>query len=251
MRLLAAALLLSSTVAVAEDAPQTEPWVSPTAVEANWIAGENAITPSDATKAELKRAGKDRVAGSFKLCLDSAGVPTMVATLTSTAFRAYDQELHDKIQGRRYKPFQIGGKPTAVCTEVTVVYVRKQPGPEPRKRISSADLEKLRPSGLTKTAVNQTRAWVEEALPDPRKITPAPWTLADMDKKRQTKATGEFLVCLDTAGTVTHVRALSGTGFADYDDKIELAMHTWTFRPWTHNGTPVAVCAPVTITFAK
>ena len=43
--------------------------VPPTMLEGSRIAGEKMISPDDVTKTEIQRSGKDRIIGSFKLCL--------------------------------------------------------------------------------------------------------------------------------------------------------------------------------------
>jgi protein TonB len=100
--------------------------VAPTALDANRIAGEKNIVPDDVTKTEISRSGKDKLVGSFKLCITAEGNINTVAQLKSTGFPAYDQKIQNTIRGEwRYRPFVVNGKPAAVCTAVTFIYSQK------------------------------------------------------------------------------------------------------------------------------
>ena len=97
--------------------------VAPTTVEANRISGEKNIVPDDVTKTEISRSGKDKLVGSYKLCLSSEGNIASVVQLKSTGFPAYDSKIQTTIRGEwRYRPFMMNGKPTPVCTAVTFIY---------------------------------------------------------------------------------------------------------------------------------
>ena len=100
--------------------------VAPTALDANRIAGEKNIVPDDVTKTEISRSGKDKLVGSFKLCITAEGNINTVAQLKSTGFAAYDQKIQNTIRSEwRYRPFVVNGKPAAVCTAVTFIYSQK------------------------------------------------------------------------------------------------------------------------------
>jgi len=100
--------------------------VPPTALEASRVSGEKNIVPDDVTKTEISRSGKDRLIGSFKLCLSTAGEIASVTQLKSTGFGAYDRKILNTIRGEwRYKPFEVNGKPVPVCTAVTFIYSQK------------------------------------------------------------------------------------------------------------------------------
>jgi hypothetical protein len=95
-------------------------------LEASRIAGEKQIIPDDVTKTEIMRSGKDKVIGSFKLCLNVAGAITSVTMLKSTGFPAYDSKILGKMRGEwKYKPFAVNGRAVPVCTAVTFIYSQK------------------------------------------------------------------------------------------------------------------------------
>ena len=95
-------------------------------LEGSRIAGEKNITPDDVTKTEIQRSGKDRLIGSFKLCITVGGEISNVNMLKSTGFPAYDQKIQGKIRGEwRYRPFMVNGKAAPVCTAVTFIYMQK------------------------------------------------------------------------------------------------------------------------------
>ena len=106
--------------------PQPPQNVPPTMLEGSRIAGDKMITPDDVTKTEIQRSGKDRVIGSFKLCLTVDGSISGVTMLKSTGFGAYDTKIQTKMRGEwRYRPYMVNGKAVPVCTAVTFIYSQK------------------------------------------------------------------------------------------------------------------------------
>jgi protein TonB len=104
-------------------APQNVP---PTLLEGSRIAGEKQIIPDDVTKTEIQRSGKDKIIGSFKLCINAVGEVTSVNMLKSTTFPAYDQKIQGKMRGEwKYRPYAVNGKAVPVCTAVTFIYSQK------------------------------------------------------------------------------------------------------------------------------
>jgi len=100
--------------------------VPPTLLEGSRIAGEKQISPDDVTKTEIQRSGKDKIIGSFKLCLTAEGAINNVTMLKSTGFPAYDSKITSKMRGEwRYKPYMVNGKAVPVCTAVTFIYSQK------------------------------------------------------------------------------------------------------------------------------
>jgi len=58
-----------------------------------------------------------------------------------------------------------------------------------------------------------------------------------------------FKVCLDKNGDVTSTSRMGTTGYDSYDDRLAAGIATWKYRPYSVNGTPIAVCGPVTFNF--
>jgi periplasmic protein TonB len=106
--------------------PAPPPNVAPTALDANRISGEKNIVPDDVTKTEIQRSGKEKLIGSYKLCITADGAVASVTQLKSTGFVAYDNKIQSTIRGEwRYRPFMVNGKATPVCTAVTFIYSQK------------------------------------------------------------------------------------------------------------------------------
>lgn len=100
--------------------------VPPTMLEGSRVAGDKNIAPDDVTKTEIQRSGKDKIVGSFKLCLSVSGDIQSVTMLKSTGFPAYDTKIQGKMRGEwRYKPYNVNGKPVPVCTAVTFIYSQR------------------------------------------------------------------------------------------------------------------------------
>jgi len=100
--------------------------VPPTLLEGSRVAGDKMIVPDDVTKTEIQRSGKDRIIGSFKLCLTVTGAISSITMLKSTGFPAYDNKIQRKMRSEwRYKPYMVNGKAVPVCTAVTFIYSQK------------------------------------------------------------------------------------------------------------------------------
>jgi hypothetical protein len=100
--------------------------VAPTALDAHRISGEKNIVPDDVTKTEIQRSGKEKLIGSYKLCITAEGQVSAVNQLKTTGFPSYDNKIVSTIRGEwRYRPFMVNGKATPVCTAVTFIYSQK------------------------------------------------------------------------------------------------------------------------------
>jgi cysteine-rich repeat protein len=91
------------------------------------ISGDTQIAPPDPVKTQIMREGKDRVTGSFKLCIDTAGRISSIAPLGSaTGYAAYDTKITTTMRSWQYRPYMLDNK-TAVpaCSVVTFVYTIK------------------------------------------------------------------------------------------------------------------------------
>jgi len=74
------------------------------------------------TKTEIQRSGKDKIIGSFKLCINAGGAVTSVKMLKSTGFPAYDSKIQSKMNGEwKYRPYAVNGRAVPVCTAVTFI----------------------------------------------------------------------------------------------------------------------------------
>ena len=96
--------------------------VPPTLLEGNRIAGNKAIVPDDTTKKAIAASQKDKIIGSFKMCVDPTGVVTTVSQLKSTGFPAYDAKIMREMKTWGYRPYMVNGKAVPVCTAVTFIY---------------------------------------------------------------------------------------------------------------------------------
>jgi len=100
--------------------------VPPTLLEGSRVAGDKMIVPDDVTKTEIQRSGKDKIIGSFKLCINAGGAVTSVKMLKSTGFPAYDGKIQSKMNGEwKYRPYAVNGRAVPVCTAVTFIYSQK------------------------------------------------------------------------------------------------------------------------------
>ena len=91
-------------------------------LEGQRVAGNKHIVPSDVTKTEIQRSGKDKVVGSFKICITLDGAVSSINMLKSTGFGAYDAKIQGEMRQWRYRPYMVNGKAVPVCTAVTFIY---------------------------------------------------------------------------------------------------------------------------------
>ncbi len=96
--------------------------VPPTLLEGQRIAGNKHIVPNEVTKTEIMRSGKNRIIGSFKLCITVGGAIKSITQLKSTGFVKYDNKIKLEMRQWRYRPYLVNGRAVPVCTAVTFVY---------------------------------------------------------------------------------------------------------------------------------
>jgi hypothetical protein len=115
--------------------PSVSVWqpVPPTLLEANRLRGDKDIEPDAPTKAQIAKSGKDRLIGSYKLCIDTQGAVATVTLLKSTGFSDYDAKLRREMQQWAYRPYVINGKATPVCSAATFIYSPPTPLAKPKK----------------------------------------------------------------------------------------------------------------------
>lgn len=108
--------------------------IPPTLLEVNRIAGDKNIVPNDVTKVAIMQSGKDKIVGSYKLCVAETGDVRSVTQLKSTGFADYDQKIQTEMRTNwRYRPYLINGNAVNVCTAVTFIYSQQAPTPPPPK----------------------------------------------------------------------------------------------------------------------
>jgi protein TonB len=108
--------------------------IPPTMLETQRIAGDKAIVPNDVTKVAIARSGKEKLVGSWKLCLDDTGAISQVTRLKSTGFNDYDTKIETEMRSNwKYKAYVINSRPVPVCTAITFIYSQPLPPPPPPK----------------------------------------------------------------------------------------------------------------------
>lgn len=94
-------------------------------LEGSRIAGNKNIVPDDVTKTEIQRSGKEKIVGSYKLCVTAAGAVSSINQLKSTSFPAYDQKIQREMRSWKYRPYMVNGRAVPVCTAVTFIYSQR------------------------------------------------------------------------------------------------------------------------------
>jgi hypothetical protein len=108
------------------------PRMSPIALEARRVAGDNRIGPDDDDKLAVQTSGVGQIAGSFEVCIEETGTVAHIATLRSTGVRGYDNKIRATIADTwRFRPLA-----SPICAVETFTYRQRDGGylvPTPRE----------------------------------------------------------------------------------------------------------------------
>lgn len=91
-------------------------------VESRRTAGIAAISPDDVTKVKIHEQGLAALRAEVLLCLDDAGAPSTIRVTAGSCVPAYDATITKAMADWRYRPFEIAGAPSPVCTTIVFVY---------------------------------------------------------------------------------------------------------------------------------
>lgn len=116
---------LEPEIKIMNSAPPPPQNLPPAMLETYRRGGNKQIDPDAATKRAIAGSGRDRVFGSFKLCLDDTGGVSLVSPLKSTGFPAYDTKITGEMKKWTYRPYLHGGLPVPACTAYTFIYSPK------------------------------------------------------------------------------------------------------------------------------
>jgi hypothetical protein len=86
------------------------------------IRGDPNVVPPDSVKQEMVRARQSLVTGAFKVCVDLDGNVAAVTAISPSGHPDYDRRVIERARTWQYRPGLLDGKPTRVCTGVTLVY---------------------------------------------------------------------------------------------------------------------------------
>jgi outer membrane biosynthesis protein TonB len=86
------------------------------------ISGNEQIAAPEVVKTQILRDGKNKVVGTFRVCIGEGGEMSSLTLLKSTGYPLYDKALQDGVRTWKYKPYMLGKKPVKVCSMVTFIY---------------------------------------------------------------------------------------------------------------------------------
>lgn len=201
--------------------------VPPTALEVQRIAGEKAIVPDDVTKTEIQRSGKEKLVGSFKLCVTAGGVVSTVSMLKSTGFPAYDTKITTEMRRWQYKPYLINGNAVPVCTAVTFIYSQ---GADELPTIAPAVLAKLRTSGKLEITLDR-------------------FTQAELRADGHAHFVGTRTVCFTEAGQFLVSAADHRSSYWRFEAALDALSKGWAFKPYLVGGKPTRACGALGVRY--
>jgi hypothetical protein len=97
-------------------------FVPPPLLKGLRISGNEQIGAPDVVKTEILRDGKNKVVGTFRVCIGKQGEMSALTMIKSTGYPLYDRVLLDGVRTWKYKPYMLGKKPVQVCSMVTFIY---------------------------------------------------------------------------------------------------------------------------------
>jgi hypothetical protein len=86
------------------------------------ISGNEQIGAPDVVKTQILRDGKNKVVGTFRVCIGKQGEMSSLTMIKSTGYPLYDRELQEGVRTWKYKPYMLGKRPVEVCSMVTFIY---------------------------------------------------------------------------------------------------------------------------------
>jgi hypothetical protein len=218
----------------------SEPGSKPLSIEPSTFASHVAhftreIVPSKDTQRTLDASGANAVQAELSLCVDADGATVPVAMVADPAWKPYEQDVADVAHGWKIEPFQFGGKPQLACATYIVGYpaaaldhpVQMTSGPV---GVQAKLLESLRIRGS------------KEILPDDATKV----KIGETDSRR---VIGSFKLCVDDKGVPKEIKVLKPTGYDAYDQKIQVEMARWAYRPYVVAGSAVPVCTAITFIY--
>lgn len=84
-----------------------------------------------------------------------------------------------------------------------------------------------------------------------RHIAPSALTQARLGRAGRSSTVGIFDVCVERDGSVSEVRVVRSTAFADYDAKIQREIRGWRYQPVLLDGQASAGCTTVTLVYVQ
>jgi len=96
--------------------------VAPQTLERDRLAGSKLVVPSNEDKIKIMDLRLEQLVGTFRVCVDEAGLVEDVGRLRSTGLPSYDAKIERALHGWRYKPYLDAGVPVPVCVAVTFIY---------------------------------------------------------------------------------------------------------------------------------
>lgn len=86
------------------------------------ISGDPNVVPPDPVKQEMASARQALLTGAYKVCVDVDGSVTAVTALSPSGHPDFDRLVIERARSWQYRPALLDGKPTRICTGVTLVY---------------------------------------------------------------------------------------------------------------------------------
>jgi periplasmic protein TonB len=115
--------VLGGTGAPPPPPPPEKPKIVPQNVLKEYrISGDYQITAPDTVKTLMVKQGQTKLIGTVKMCLSQGGSVESLRMVKSTGYDEYDQKILRSMRQWKYRPFQVNGRPTPVCTSVTFIY---------------------------------------------------------------------------------------------------------------------------------
>jgi hypothetical protein len=131
-----ATLLLITGPVAADNTPPPPVNVAPQQLETVRVAGDRIIDPDPDTQKKIVADRKAAATSTFKICIDERGAMTSTDVLKASGYDEWDEKIRSTMTDIwRFRPYEVNGKPHAVCTAVTQIFKNPQPPTRSKKTI--------------------------------------------------------------------------------------------------------------------
>ncbi len=212
--------------------------------------------PTDKTKQAIGTLAEKQATARIKVCHDAGGAVTSRRLVDSSGLAAFDAEAVKMTEATTKVSLQTAPKPIAACDITEMRY------PTPKDLVQPIAITRVAPSGGGDVPPPPDTSGLIRVVPtmlEPLRIAgdmripPDDKTKVAIQRAGKGRVVASLKLCVDDKGDVLEVRLLKSSGFPEYDQQLDAAMHRWKYKPYIapNSTAPVGVCTAVTFVYSQ
>lgn len=186
----------------------------------------------------------------IRTCIDETGAVTLADPFETTSTKAEKAFTAAALQWT-FKPYEIAGKPVAVCAMERMSYPPNQAPAVETLPLPPAPSRSRKKPIVYADGSKEVKLHEGHRISGISKISPDDPTKTKIQKTKEQRVTAEFRICLDEAGAPESILPIKSSGFAEYDSKIVYFMNQWRYEPYAIDGVPTPVCTQVNFIYSQ